>query len=474
MSGGNVEFKFSAQTQAAADAIGKVGLSFDRVEGSARRLRDTAKSAGGALKEAGDAGARGFEAMGQKIAGVVGQATAAAAALEGVRRVLKGIDEDQRRAATESMRVGQSLAATLVQTGDTGRAASVEESLRRLVSGPGGIGGKLEGVLPAYTAFRRAGGDSTAAGLEQFAAMMRGADAAKVGNAPGFVDTTRRLMNNAPGMGVQGAMGRALLMQQAGVSDVGGYVERMGGDVDTATALAVMAGRAGQDIGIVEKVAARVRAAQDAGPQFDTVAGRKVARASNSILFDASGAPVPLGDILRRGFGGEIAGFDQFFEGKTAQSARAIIGRGNMASAMNAVRNASGIVAGIEGDLGRAGGLVGAARDFEAVEGFQARGQQALLSRAGGNQVELDRQMRLAAYEGSSLGGLGRFIEDFLPTGLGSRIERGIGLGEGLAAWGATLDPNYRDPSVNVSSPAGMQVDVRIRRDPGRATPDAP
>lgn len=483
MSGGNVEFKFSAQAQAAADAIGKVGLSFDRVEGSARRLRETAKSAGGALKDAGDVGAKGFEALGKQVAGMTGNIMASVAALESVRRVLKGIDEDQRRAASESMRIGQSLASTLVQTGDTSRAGAVEESLRRLVSGPGGIGGKFEDVLPAYTAFRRAGGASTGAGLDEFAAIMRGADAAKIGSPAAFVDTTRRLMNNAPGMSAPGAMGRAILMQQAGVSDVGGYVERMGGDVDTATALAITAGRAGQDIGIVEKVAARVRSAQEAGPQFDTVAGRKVARASNGILFDASGRPVPLSDILRRGFGGEIAGFEQFFDGdrsgKLGGGARAMIGRGNMASAMNAVRGAEGLVAGLEADLARAGGLVGAARAFEQVEDVQARGQQALLARGVGaaSVLELDRQRRLAMYEGSALGGLGRLAEDFLPMGLGARLDRAIGLAEGMATWMQASDPNWVDPQsdlARVSAPAGTQVDVRIRQGGGRATPDAP
>lgn len=496
MSGGPVEFRFKGDTSDATDAIGRMGLSVERVEGKIKKMSDEAKRAKGALKETADEGTKGFAAVGESIGVVITKAGAMIAAFETARRTLMAIDAEQKRVADSTGKLGSRFTETLTGLGLSNRATFIEERMRGMVSGPGGIGGKIEDTFAPLTAYERAGGQAgTLAGFNKFEKIMRAADAANLGaGTTGFVEATQRLMNVDKNLSVEGAMGRAMLMAQAGVTDAGGYIERMGGNVDTATALAVLAKQGGQDIGVVEKIAARIQGVQADGRKMVDVGGRKVPDPATAGLFDASGVAIPLDEALRKFFGGELPGLEGTLtsgdrSGKIGGAMRALIGRGNLQSALNRARNAEGVMAGIARDYSRGTGLVGAWQNDEFVGDQAAREQDAEMAR--GMSAEAQERQRMVAWmraENARAGNM-RGAMNSSPTILS--------LQEGLLGWGnvigeSAIGRNLRKPGdpdaygeatpwgagggaprANVSAPAGYQVQVKIVKDGGSASPDA-
>lgn len=497
MSGGPVEFRFKGDASDAVDAVGRMGLSVERVEGKIKKMGDEAKRAKGALRESADAGEKGFAAVGESIGVVITKAGAMIAAFETARRALMALDEEQKRVTSQTDKLGSKFTETLSGLGLSNRAGFLEERIRGMVSGPGGIGGKIEDTFAPLTAYERAGGQAgTLAGFNRFEKIMKAADAANLGaGTTGFVESTQRLMNVDKNLSVEGAMGRAMLMAQAGVTDAGGYIERMGGNVDTATALAVLAKQGGQDIGVVEKIAARIQGIQSDGRKMIDVGGRKVADPATAGLFDASGAAIPLDEALRKFFGGEMPGLEKSFmandrSGKLSGAMRALVGRGNLQSALNRARNAEGVMGGIASDYARGGGLVGAWTNEEFVQDRIAGEQEGEIRR--GMDVHDRERRRMVAWlreQNARAGGIRGAINSS-PTILS--------LQEGLLGWANLIDdspyarhlrkPGDPDPygvetawgaaggappRARVTAPAGYEVQVKIVKGGEAATPDA-
>lgn len=488
MSGGPVEFRFKGDASDATEAVGRLGLSVERVEGKIKKMGDEAKRAKASIKESADAGEKGFAGMVAQATAVVGRITAIVAAAEAARRALIALEESSRKAGSEASATGQKFGQMLSSIGLENRGAFLEDRLRGMVSGPGGIGGKLEDTFAPLTAYERAGGQAgTLAGFNRFEKIMKAADASKVTNVTGFVEATQRLMNVDKSLSVEGAMGRAMLMQQAGVTDASGYIERMGGDADTATALAVLAKQSGQDIGVVEKIAARIQGVQAEGRKTIDVGGRKVADPATAGLFDASGAAIPLDEALRKFFGGEMPGLvgtvtsgDR--SGKIGGAVRAMIGRGNLQSALNRARNAEGVM----GASARAletqpSKLLGLAWLQEAIDDANASGEDRRVMNA-------DRDARMnvlearsnASFQGTAAGRVwANYGSMMFPArsamAYANTVLNAPGADYAVGPTGQKFLPeapieNVRD---KVTAPAGYQVQVKIVKDGGSASPDA-
>lgn len=494
--GGSVPIVFKAETQQATAGIDKLALSVQAVEQKTERVAKKFRESGTAARQAGDAGAEGMKKMGAEAARTEEKLQMVIAAAAAALRAMQALTDHARKTANMTQAAGQSFMATMAATGDTGISGLVEDRMKQAMKQ---YGVSQEQYQATYQTVRQALPERGArAGWQAADAFVRGADALKVSDqdAAKLAESAATLMRLDPKLSPESAYGMSssLFMRGADPSHIAGLSERLGSSPEKTTAMALQTIAAGQDVGILDRIAAKIGEEQQSGGKMVTLPdGRKIRSGGASYLFDATGAPRPVGDVLAEGLSGQIPGFaETYSEGRSRAALGAIMKRGGFAGFLDQARGASGVIPALEAAQNRAGGSF--ASGARSEERMQTMEQQIKLARyeQGAKElpaIERERRMELeAARTGVAMDAL---VSNPI-TGAAIRTGSYLNAGKvtepqfrmGIAARDAVsrAEANYaRDAlpyggtRVRSTAPANTQVsvDVNIIKTPESGSADA-